>query len=401
MADSYKQLLDQSAVAAEFATVRNVVVDDDKSQDVIVPVAMTILAKWIEDEGDGKLFLVGTLIQRVLSDKVENFEIRINEAAVPDGAIEVRRSRPVSVIGTPPVDLPNSAELQGGSARTCNIRLPLMVTEVDCVSYPFKLVEAVLKFEYSTTAIDGIQYRPTILEPTDLTQLREFYALKHHKKKGKHPKDANPEDTYHEEAFDRSPSFDAVSPVPQMKFSKEKKGKIIYFPKCDFQWFLAASYTKPLLSTVLPVVVLLVLQWLNWHLILNQNDDTSTYLTNAITIILALVVVVPNMSDKTVRFRNNMSSVDFMILFFFMGTGLSAYPSLYIALTGLLITSMSLLFPLYAAVKYVSVMKDLRHAALPVKYCLPLPGDKARGEEVNWDRTSLRVEASDNWIDPE
>eukprot|EP00475_Leptophrys_vorax_P029057 TRINITY_DN4241_c0_g1_i1.p1 TRINITY_DN4241_c0_g1~~TRINITY_DN4241_c0_g1_i1.p1 ORF type:complete len:408 (+),score=110.58 TRINITY_DN4241_c0_g1_i1:41-1264(+) len=405
MTDSYRRLKDEhvkelgvagTGLAEEKLSPGSTEPGKLSTDDVIVPVAMTIVVKWIEDEGDGKLFLVGTLIQRVLSDMVDGFEVRVNEAAVPDGAIDFRRSRPVSFVGSPPPDLELS--LVKGQARTYNIRLPLMVTELDCVSYPFKLIQAVLKFKFSTTAVDGVQYRPTILNPLDQTQLRQFYALKHHKKKKS--KQSNPDDWgYNEEAFDRSASFDVISPVPQIRIPEQQKGKTIYFPKCDFQWFLVGSYSKALLSTVLPVVVLSVLQWFNWYLTLSQNEDTTSYLTNAITIILALVMVIPNMSDKSVQFKNDMTSVDFMILFFFIGTALSAYPSLNVALSGLIITTLSLTFPLYAAIKYVIVLRNLRQRAVPIKNCLPLPGEEIRGEQVNWDAIGLRVEPFDNWID--
>jgi hypothetical protein len=365
---------------------------EEKYADIVVPIGMTILAKWIEDE-DGKLFLVGTLIQRFVTDIVEKFAIRINEATPPDGAIEERRGRPIKFKGKTP-----DGVKAVGSSVTSNIRVPLLINQEESISYPFKMVRAILKFEYSTTTDDATQaqIRPSLLEPVDVEHWREFYALKHHTKPGA-DKNLPAEKTYEEEEFDRSSMYDTVCPVPMFKFSKEKKGETVYYPKCDFQWLMTTSYVKPLISTVLPALVLLALQWINWYLILDSSDDSSTYLTNSITIILALVVVVPNMSDKGSSLRNTTSSIDLMVLFFFLGTALSAYPELYVALAGLIITSASLMFPASAAGKYFTTLGFIKNASIHVKHCLPIPGDKARGEDLNWDNWKFRTEEYNGW----
>jgi hypothetical protein len=367
--------------------------EEDKYDDVVVPVGMTLLAKWIEDEDD-KLFLVGTLIQRFVTDLVEKFAIRINEATPPEGAIEERRARPIKHKGT----LPDGIK-PIGSSITSNVRLPLMLSQEESISYPFKIVRATLKFEYSTTTIKEThtQVRPSLLEPIDQEHFREFFVLKHHTKPDA-DKNLPPEQTYEEDEFDRSTILDTVHPIPQFKFSKEKKGKTVYFPKCDFQWVMTSSYVKPLISTVLPALVLLVLQWINWYQTLYTEASTDTYLTNAITIILALVVVVPNMSDKGSSLRNNVTSIDYMISFFFLGTALSAYPDSTVALIGIIITSLSLLFPTTAAGKYFSTVARVKSHSIKLKHCLPVPGDKARGEDLNWDTVKVRTEEMNGWL---
>jgi hypothetical protein len=143
------------------------------------------------------------------------------------------------------------------------------------------------------------------------------------------------------------------------------------------------------MTTIVPAAVLLVLQWANWWYIAETNSDYTTYFTNAITLVLALVVVIPQMRDDSYATRNKISSIDGMIFFFFLGTVLSAFPNSTASLIGLLITTGSLIFPAFGIARYFAKVRSIRHPQFKVPDLLPLT-EHTSGEVLDFAKVKIR-----------
>jgi hypothetical protein len=150
---------------------------------------------------------------------------------------------------------------------------------------------------------------------------------------------------------------------------------------------LTAPFIAPLVSTIVPAAVLLVLQWINWAVIADKNSDFGAYFTNAITIVLALVVVIPQMRDSSNSLRNRVSAIDAMIFFFFLGTVLSAFPDLNTALIGLLITSGSLIFPAFGIGTYAAKVNWIRSSLFKIEDLL---AGSSKGENLDFEKVKVR-----------
>jgi hypothetical protein len=373
--------------------------DEVEEIDVVVPVALTILCKHIEGDEEKGLFLVGTMIYRVINPppELERFQLRINEKMVTPEIVDERRARPIEFLNETGEEAKalKAPEDFDGFGVTSNVRIPLVIDDVEGVGYPFKLVKAKCKIEFSSPAFNGIQYRPSIMEATAEENWREIVVLKPHKKPGA-KEGARVEETYDQDAFDQSKSFDTITPIPNIKIDSEIKGKTMYFPKLELEWELEAPFTKKLVSTIVPIILLIWIQWLNWFLTLQgETPEYLPYFQNVVTVILTLVNVIPNIKDTSTSLREKISSVEFMIFTFFLGTGLAAYPGIKVSLLGLVLTTASLAFPLMGVSKYKAVLREILHKKKKLAHVLPDPVVKARGEVVDFKKLKFRPMVAD------
>jgi hypothetical protein len=356
-----------------------------KDDGIKVPVSLTLLCKRIEDdeEHEGGVFLVGTLIQRVVSeDLTERFEMRVNDCKASDSTIVERSSRPLEneKKGSKSQDAQQAGagDSMKGHAFTCDVRLPMVLKEDRSVSFPFGLYKASVAIELSSRIVkeennEPKVYRPTIMIPKEDKYVSGFVCLK------------SPD----EEAFDKSRPYDTVYPAPIIRVPPGKIEGIN--PRLELEWTLSTAFFTPLVTTILPAIVLVCLQWINrLYIGGTDSDDGSTfssYFTNAITIVLALVVVIPQVRSAVRGTRNTPYLIDAMVFFLFLGTMLSAWPHYKSSMGGLIITSISLLFPLYGAFIYVLRIRQIRNSGYSIENLIA-DQSYTKGNHLQMDRLS-------------
>lgn len=125
--------------------------DDSGNPDEVVDVAMILLVKQIVENNDGELFLVGSIIQRLVNPPpgLKYFVMRINEQPSRN-SIEIRRTRPAQT------DLKHK-DGSHGVVSTFNVVLPLKCKADTGVEYPFGILDVFLTIELSATAINNTQ----------------------------------------------------------------------------------------------------------------------------------------------------------------------------------------------------------------------------------------------------
>jgi hypothetical protein len=317
--------------------------------DVNVDVSLTLLCKRIEDDPNrqGGLILVGTLIQRIVSNQVEEFEFRVNECRKSDNMIQVRTKKAL-------ID-PQSGRV--GNSITADVLLPLVLKQDETVPFPFGLFKGTVTLELSTFVdANGVKYKPTILTPHAEADIREIVCLRNRD----------------EDTFDESKLYDTVYPAPRVNILPAKIRGL--YPAIEFSWSLSTPCLTPLVTTLFPSAVLTFLQWVNWIFIAKRAKDMNSYLTNAITIVLALVVVIPQVRSGLSANRNNSSVIDFAVFLVFFGTAMSAYPDVCktnISEIGLLITSISFLLPFASGCYYRWKTFTIRRTGYSIEDLLP------------------------------
>eukprot|EP00475_Leptophrys_vorax_P012328 TRINITY_DN18766_c0_g1_i1.p1 TRINITY_DN18766_c0_g1~~TRINITY_DN18766_c0_g1_i1.p1 ORF type:complete len:482 (-),score=133.68 TRINITY_DN18766_c0_g1_i1:60-1505(-) len=367
------------------------------AEDVNVLIGSALLVKCFEDSSDG-VTLVGTLILNVIAARERDTKpvpIRVNNKPADESMVQVRNIKD-TVFEPPKPSNENQdqkasedfmkkqddlyeQQMRGirefvgcsgdmdpvGKCYTCDVRIPMIMKQVPFLSFPFKVFTAGLKLEFSTNSIEtyfvgqnrvddvkseealqasgvmkGIAHlRPSIAD----TRLgpRAFVVIQ---------KESN---------LDQSKDYDIADPTPSIAIPKAEYGvKQAYYPKIELEWVIMGEIKKSLIVTYAPIVVLLVLQWINYFETL--SDDSSNYFQNAITVVLALIVLIPAIREGRALTMNSVTFVDVMVLVFFIGTAFSAVPSSAPAVLGLAISTASLILPWYQTVDYFRFMKHER-----------------------------------------
>lgn len=330
------------------------VIDESTFEDAVLEVYQTLLIKEFEDDPEGNVTLHGTLIQRVRNPPpgFKYFPYRINDKDAKD-CIELRRIRAANFIN-PASENDGSGCKDHGIAATFNVSLPMKGRPIADVNYPFKVLELSLCLEMSSVFQNGKQYRPALLFPIK-GQEQNFISFKVNR-----IKDGNTEDCFDVDAIESMRLFDYFRLKPFFSIPSEKKKKISYYPKLNFGFYAQTPWTRNIITTTIPTLLLIAMLWLNWFLHLHKNDESSTfsdYFANSLTIILALVVMIPALQDRSVG-RTYLNFVDYMMIFMFVGTGIASYPPY--AFIGNVIASLGLLFILYAVFQYLKLLFTVR-----------------------------------------
>lgn len=361
------------------------VVDEDNLDDVVLYVYQTLLIKEFEDDSEGNVTLHGTLIQRVLNPPTgfTHFTYRVNDKDA-NGAIELRRTRAANFFS-----LKGHSEDEGnqlkGIASTFNVSLPMKGRPITKVNYPFKVIELSVTLEMSSTALDGKQYRPSLVFPKD-KELRNFISFKVNRLK-----EGDKESCFDIDAIEHMRVLDYFRLKPYFIIPKEEKKQVKYFPKLTVGIYAEIPWIRNIITTTIPTTLLILMLWLNWYLHIHKDDKSSTYsdyFSNSLTIVLALVVLIPALQDSSVG-RTKFNFVEGMIVLMFLGTGIASNPDWAFAGNG--IASLGLLCIIFPILRYVWVKHRVSHLNTNYSFSDFVKKDKkdgdkkVRGEDVDLD----------------
>jgi len=240
---------------------------------LILPVQQNLLIKYLEEDSDGAIYLVGTIIQKVLGCNMDDegssyFKYRFNDFATSDDSFMFRRSRVQFADGKP---IPVS---------TFSVRIPLMI-DSEFVKFPYILKSAKCTIEMSTFEHNNVEIRPCMFFPRDVLEKpgavygRDFLSVKN----------VTPR------SVDRMKTYDFVTPNPSIRMEYENKGGG-YCPKIVLQFWLYEPLSKRMLNLMAPFIIIIVLGVLNIFAL----QDLSALIGNTSSIALTLVFLIPSLS---------------------------------------------------------------------------------------------------------
>ena len=293
--------LEQAALLKQWSTYKA-----GKPKDVVLPVNNVMMMKFIEEDNNGELFLVGTMIQNIIGctpvgpdGSMRYFQYRFNELAPNDTAFQFRRTR----VKTP-------ASGHSTMATTANYRIHLPRTVIHN-KYPFIIASATCKVEMSTYEQSNLQIRPDMvfksgtlplntetLEPTPFLkqQLYNHWPIRNH--------------SY--EVFQKCFTMDLVTPFPSVYVKHEAKAK--YTPKFELTFYLCEPIMKKVIQVYFPLILMLMLNVYNMGVV---GMDGGTYIENSSSIALAVVFLLPSMYPAT-KYKSKFTTNDFAMLLLFL-----------------------------------------------------------------------------------
>lgn len=356
------------------------------------PVFLTValLGKRVVDEGDNGLALIGTFIVNVISSLPEHtleIPLRVNDILLQPECMTLRRRRTTrfpenpdeqdeikaAFVETADAYFGNDSErrrplilgFSGDSDRkeserqrstrkqaemrsmrlhgmcyTYNVKFPIELEQKSYPSFPFSVSKARLKLEFSTITVEHkqgdiqIQLRPQILGHYDAS-LNGLFSFGRIERRG--------------DDFDSSVRYDFANLAPYIRVLGESNR---YYPGVEFEWSVTGYFVKNMLGTWIPLSVLLILQWFNYFQVL-ETGSPQTYYTNAITLVLAVIFLLPTIMAGRALHQHKLTVLDAVIFLYFTGTAISTYPTEEIAFIGLNISTFALVFPLLQGIDYL------------------------------------------------
>lgn len=285
-----------------------------KGKDIIVPVLHKFMQKFIEQDENEDLSLIGTFIQtsvgaqaafsaKTAKDLREAgfedaydgvfdgaFKFRFNDVSEQPEQIELRRAVPVPGVG---------------DKYTYNAKLPMKKKLLFALP-PFEIIECEVLIEMSSTTTRDpkdnsvCQVRPNIL--ASLKDERELLIIRD-------AAEINKTESY---------TMITESPFVEMEYDGGKE----YCPKYKIVYYLERPAPFKITTTILPLIFVALLSTLN---VFNPEDNGGPNLENAIGIALTVVFILPELRptgvDKQPRISwlGGATSNDVLIALLFMG----------------------------------------------------------------------------------
>jgi hypothetical protein len=316
---------------------------------VLIGVYQALMIKELIEDPDGQIFIIGTLIQRIVDDpRIRGtnvlpmepfFQYRINEW-IPEGSWIPRKMS---------VDIHEISGMQVAiSTLTMSCRLPVIRRHV-LDAKPFRIFSAEVLIELtSRMSPDGlVEYRPNYLALID--DLRSVLNVR----------DPRPE------IMDQMIHYDFVTTGPTLEYTSERKEVRLpngdkqvmwYTPKMRVTFYLTGSTLETFFSTFMPILLASSMSVAN-HL---GVDEEGEYLSNSIAIGLSVIFVLPQIANKE-SFSSQVTLNDGYILTLFSAMILSSIPNNIVRTTSVLMMMASMMIPLSNVCKYIRVSRIIRN----------------------------------------
>lgn len=216
-----------------------------KLKRVDVPLLVTFVVKRLEDDPENsmRVYLIGTMIQRVLYGVVHDHAVRHEP---PTRMFDVRlNGAPMRVVSRQQLKNANCDVLRETSSFVFPMRKVALYARL-----PFEItaVETLIEFTSFTHEINGARYkfRPQLMCHT--TDMRNLLSVPDWR--------GAPGES---DGLDSMRVFDVINPSPSIEYLPETKtdacGLItqLYVPKVRITFFLDHNHTVPLLNTIAPL----------------------------------------------------------------------------------------------------------------------------------------------------
>lgn len=240
--------------------------------DAHLPVLHKLMAKFLQEDENRDVFLVGTIIQNTCGATSERlaaddggfegsqFQFRFNDVTATDEQVELRRTVPVNEFGL---------------RSTYNVKIPLRKRRVYAMA-PFEIIECSAMIELSTSArthSDGTsQIRPNMLVSQEDCREQVLIRNEH-------------------ELDDGLDTFETLSVTPHVEMMWD--GKKRYCPKYEVKFYLETPMRFGLISVGMPLLLVMVLTVLN---VFAGYGGGGPDLGNSIALALTIVFVLPQLA---------------------------------------------------------------------------------------------------------
>lgn len=330
-----------------------------KVEDVPINVHNFFLMKHIQEDGDGGLVVVGTMIQHAFSGSSNNvkdfgldeiqFGYRFNDETADEdsGFVKHRRTE--------------EHETSMGTLyrHTYQVRAPLEVN-VELDYFPFKVVSAKLLVELSTstTADNKTRLRPNLI--VHKTDKPNMFCLQ------KEQLLSNENATILEQAkdkMDRAENYDFISPFPKISYLYDTNKK--YCPKFLVRFLMVEDGMKKFVEIVFPMFLIAGMNTI--HVLNPEEQEIVDYIANSATFALSVLVFLPTMVGSSRR-QNFYTANNAYIIMIFLALFLSSIPESWLgnnalAVMGMILYWLSFLFPFINGFRYLNYVKSAQNDA--------------------------------------
>jgi len=265
-----------------------------KPKSVVIPVKHLLLVKYLEEDSDGNLFMVGSIVQTLTGcipeEQETYFKYRFNDFAASDDSFMFRRARSTIAEGNIPLHV-----------VTTSVRLPLIL-DTEFHKFPFVTHSATCDIEMSTFEDKNTQIRPNIIIDKRYLDDPSFVYQDFVKVRDPAP-----------HVMDRMKSYDFITYNPSVAIEYANKGGG-YAPKMVIRFWLHEPVSRRGLNIVAPFIVIIILGTLNIFV----PQDSSSLIGNTSSIALTLVFLLPLLqseSNSPMPFSLN----DLLMFFVFAG----------------------------------------------------------------------------------
>jgi len=335
------------------------------TKESIVKVKNFLLLKHVTENIDKELFLVGTFKQDLEFDidkestalsnelsfdlselgstceHIEKlskrlfFDYRMNDLTADEDSGWVKTRR---------------VEMNSGKAKkTFQVKAPLKI-EVIFDHFPFKIVNASVTIELSSSSIRDQRRRPNLLlnkkDKASNVAIQPAPPVLTLKKKKKSTEDVITE------KMDDSKSYDFLTPFPEVYYYYDKKKK--YCPKFKVSFYMVESGTSKFVQIVFPMLLIAILntvQVLDTGFVENTN-----YLSNAATFALTAVFILPSIIGENIN-QAHCTCNNAHVVSIFLGLALSSIPAEMVntrvpSLIGMVLLWLSFTMPIIGCIRY-------------------------------------------------
>eukprot|EP00948_MAST-09A_sp_MAST-9A-sp1_P002058 g2058.t1 len=299
--------------------------------EVRIPIKHVLLIKYLEEDCNGDLFLVGTVVQTCFGIIPQNggknyFNYRFNDVMPRENEFCFRRSRYKEVKYT-------TASGEKASYPSCtmtaSVRIPMHKSFI-FYNYPYAVIKAETLIELSTFTDENIEFRPDICFPNlvrakvkrekamnkdaeDSNEckfehsrtLKRYSRLDQSQSNINHQFEDESSKTRYDGGFELVSVRDAnesvvnrtihyifLTPYPSFSLVHEAK-KNGYCPKLKIKFFMKEPMSTRLVSTYLPLVLIIMLSILNMLIKQSYTESLSNMIGLAISVVFLLPVLYP------------------------------------------------------------------------------------------------------------
>jgi len=249
--------------------------EEAKADQKVLPVFHKFMAKFLEEDTDGNINMLGTIIQQASGISMDNDDatddfkfnkFRVNDVGADGTVIELRREVPVPHFGT---------------RATYNANIPMQKTSVFTVP-PYEIFKAtgLIELQTSSRTYPDLTAKSTKTKKTCEVRPDIFINWKDERELFVTRKVAE---------INKTDSYEMICSAPRLKVMYDKKKK--YCPKYEVTWYMEKPPGSQIVTTFAPLLFTALLACLN---VVNA-EGAGPALDNSISLCLTIVFVLPNL----------------------------------------------------------------------------------------------------------